>query len=100
MRLTGGHLVPPMKEDDMQSKALTFHAAAFAVATLLASAASAHLAVPASDLAVRPAAVASGHVHPMLILAKHGADDPKGHTRGGGNGGKGRGGHDDGPNHT
>ncbi|MFO1050455.1 MAG: hypothetical protein U1E52_21460 [Geminicoccaceae bacterium] len=37
-----------------------------------------------------------------IVLAKHGADDPPGDDRGGrrGKGGKGRGGHDDGPQHT
>lgn len=38
-----------------------------------------------------------------IVLAKHGTDDPPGDDRGGrrgGKGGKGRGGHDDGPHHT
>lgn len=39
---------------------------------------------------------------PLLLLARHGADDPAGHDRGEarGHGGKGRGGHDDGPGHA
>ena len=43
--------------------------------------------------------------HEIMVIARHGADDPAGDDRGGksgkgGKGGKGRGGHDDGPNHT
>jgi hypothetical protein len=34
-----------------------------------------------------------------ILLVRHGADDPAGDDRGG-RGGKGRGGHDDGRNHT
>jgi hypothetical protein len=37
----------------------------------------------------------------ILLLARHGKDDPAGDDHGGrGRGGKGRGGHDDGPNHA
>ncbi len=36
----------------------------------------------------------------LLQMARHGADDPAGDDRGGKRGRKGRGGHDDGPNHT
>lgn len=35
-----------------------------------------------------------------IVGGRHGADDPAGHVRGGGKGKKGRGGADDGPNHT
>ncbi len=67
------------------------------------------LASPASAVDSTPLAI-SGTTSPdgsILILARHGADDPAGDDRGGdkgkrgkGKGGKGRGGLDDGPNHT
>jgi hypothetical protein len=54
-------------------------------------------AVSAATVAVPSPGVESRDI---FEVARHGADDPVGDDRGGKRGGKGRGGHDDGPNHT
>ena len=61
-------------------------------------------AYPAVDTATSQSLVSISATagKPLLLLARRGADDPAGHNRGDGRGrgGKGRGGHDDGPGHA
>ena len=68
------------------------------------SLASAAAAYPAVDIATPQSLVSSSATaaKPLHLLGRRGADDPAGHNRGDarGRGGKGRGGHDDGPGHA
>jgi hypothetical protein len=68
--------------------------------SLLAFAAEAGARVPRDEMP-SPTNVTASDSSKLLLLARHGADDPAGDDRGGrGRDGKGRGGHDDGPNHA